>query len=724
MSILGPPKKKKYGEVFGVFLFILATLIFFSLFSYDAGDLSDTREHITNKVGIVGAYTSYALMLVLGYTSYLIPVSLVLLGVVKVMGRSNRVMLGKLVGIILTIVAISTLSSLFCPHTSTKDLPVRIEWGGTVGFMISEIIISSIGRIGAFILLFSAVLVSVVLYTDISLVLLFSWIGRVFSGIKLPSIKFIKEGEISDEGIIVETIKDQISGEGEKRIESREREGGARVGTIEIKEEGGGERQELYNILPSIDLLNKPTYPKSVVTKTELDEKLKILQLGLTQYGVKIGKCREGSIGPRFTRFLVPLEAGERISRMENLERELALLFKVDRVRITAESGRSGYIGVEVPNARERLVFIREVFESDEFINGKGALPIVLGLDQQGRPRIADLAEMPHLLIAGATNSGKSVFINVIILSLLYRFTPDYIRFLMVDLKMVELGVYGQRDRSLPHLLYQVMTTPDDAVYGLKWAVSEMEARYQLLAHMGARHISGYNQKVEREKREPSDELHPVFASPTSYKLPYLILVIDELGDLMSTQGRKVEVPLTRLAQMARAIGLHLVVATQRPSVDVITGLIKANFPTRASFRVSSKVDSRTILDRNGAENLLGKGDYLFLPVGQTEPIRLQSPLVVSDEINRVVDFLMIKREPPPLPHEGVEEEEEEEITDELYNEAVNIVVSEGQASISLLQRKLSIGYARAGRLIDMMERNGVVGPSEGSKPRQVLKDR
>jgi len=721
MSILGPPKKKKYGEVFGVFLFIIAVLIFISLFSYDAGDISDSHEHITNKVGIVGAYTSYALMLVLGYTSYLIPISLIMLGIVKVLGRSNKTMFGKLVGIVPTIVAVSTLLSLFCPYSSVKDLPMRIEWGGTIGLMISEVIISVIGRIGAFVLLFAAVLVSIVLYTDVSLLLIFTWIGKIFSGIKVPSFKVGKEEEISDIGLITETGEEPSKGIRDIKMVGDEKR---TVGeSVLEKEERMDKSREVCNELPPIDLLNKSTYPRSVVTRSELDEKLKILQMGLSQYGVRVGRCKEGSIGPRFTRFLVPLEAGERISKMENLERELALLFKVDRVRITAESGRSGYIGVEVPNAKERLVFLREALETDDYMNAKGVLPIVLGLDQQGRARIADLAEMPHLLIAGSTGSGKSVFVNVIILSLLYRFTSDYIRFLMVDLKMVELGVYSQKGRSLPHLLYQVMTTPDEAVVGLRWAVSEMEARYQLLAHVGARHISGYNQKMEKERREPSDIEHPVFSSPDSYKLPYLVIVIDELGDLMSTQGRKVEVPLTRLAQMSRAIGIHLVVATQRPSVDVITGLIKANFPTRASFRVSSKVDSRTILDRNGAENMLGKGDYLFLPVGQSEPMRLQSPLVVQEEINRVLDFLMVKRQPPPLPHEA-EVEEESEITDELYNEAVNIVVSEGQASISLLQRKLSIGYARAGRLIDMMEKNGVVGPSEGSKPRQVLKQK
>jgi S-DNA-T family DNA segregation ATPase FtsK/SpoIIIE len=721
MSILGPPKKKKYGEVFGVFLFIIAILIFISLLSYDAGDLSDSRDHITNKVGIVGAYTSYALMLILGYVSYLIPISLIILGIIKVMGRSNKVMFGKLVSIVPTVIAFSTLSALFCPYTSLKDLQMRIDWGGTVGLMISEVIISIIGRIGAFVILFAAVLVSIVLYTDVSLVLIFSWIGRIFSGVKVPLFKVGKE-EVSEGGLITEVGEEQTTGISDIKMVGEEKR--STVGKIEVKEEKVEEGREVRNILPPIDLLNKPTYPRSVVTRAELDEKLKILQMGLSQYGVRIGKCKEGSIGPRFTRFLVPLEAGERISRMENLERELALLFKVDRVRITAESGRSGFIGVEVPNAKERLVFIREAFETDDYKGAKGALPITLGLDQQGRARIADLAEMPHLLIAGATGSGKSVFVNVIILSLLYRFTQDYVRFLMVDLKRVELEGYGQKERSLPHLLYQVMTTPDNAVIGLRWAVSEMEARYQLLAQVGARHISGYNQKMVKEKREPSDEEHPVFSALDSYKLPYLIIIIDELGDLMSTQGRKIEVSLTRLAQMSRAIGIHLIVATQRPSVDVITGLIKANFPVRASFRVTSKVDSRTILDRNGAENMLGKGDYLFLPVGQSEPIRLQSPLVVSEEINRVVDFLMVKREPPPLPKEEEGGEEETEITDEFYNEAVNIVVSEGQASISLLQRKLSIGYARAGRLIDIMERNGVVGPSEGSKPRQVLKGR
>jgi len=714
MSILGPPKKKKYGEVFGVFLFIISVLIFISLLSYDPGDLSDKSEHITNKIGVLGAYISHGLMLVLGFSSFLVPIMLIMLGIVKVMGRSNKVMFGKLMSIVLILVAVSTLAGLFCPFNADEDLYKRLEWGGTVGLMMSDLIISSVGRIGAVVLLIAAILVSVVLYTDVSLLVVFSWLGGVFSRFKVPRPRFEgrKRLDVSEKEKIASTVDTGVDEAIQSSIKTPVEE---KAGVRDVYRES--------DILPPIDLLKEPPDIKTLVTRKELEEKLKILQKGLAHYGVRIGKCRVGSIGPRFTRFLVPLEAGERISRMENLERELALLFKVDKVRITAESGKSGFIGVEIPNAKERLVYLREVLETERFVEARGNLPIALGLDQQGEPKIADLAEMPHLLVAGATNSGKSVFINAIILSLLYRFTPVDIRFMMIDLKKVELSVYGQMGRAIPHLQYQVMTSADEAVAGLRWAVSEMEARYQLLAKVGARHIAGFNQKVEGKKHEVIDEPHPIFSSPHSYKLPYIIVVIDELGDLMSTQGRKIEVPLTRLAQMARAIGIHLVVATQRPSVDVITGLIKANFPTRISFRVSSKTDSRTILDRNGAENLLGNGDYLFMPIGQSEPLRLQSPLVTSEEIKKVVDFLAVKREPPPLPVEE-REEEGEEATDELYDDAVNIVVSEGQASISLLQRKLGIGYARAGRLIDMMEKNGVVGPSEGSKPRRVLRDK
>ena len=449
--------------------------------------------------------------------------------------------------------------------------------------------------------------------------------------------------------------------------------------------------------------------------------------MGLSQYGVRIGKCKEGSIGPRFTRFLVPLEAGERISRMENLERELALLFKVDRVRITAESGRSGFIGVEVPNAKERLVFIREAFETDDYKGAKGALPITLGLDQQGRARIADLAEMPHLLIAGATGSGKSVFVNVIILSLLYRFTQDYVRFLMVDLKRVELEGYGQKERSLPHLLYQVMTTPDNAVIGLRWAVSEMEARYQLLAQVGARHISGYNQKMVKEKREPSDEEHPVFSALDSYKLPYLIIIIDELGDLMSTQGRKIEVSLTRLAQMSRAIGIHLIVATQRPSVDVITGVIKANFPVRIAYQVASKIDSRTILDMGGADQLLRNGDMLYLSSSTPKPIRIQNAYISTEECEKLVEFISNQKgysKPYLLPSvlkkrgNGMYSGDD---WDEMFPDAARLILKLQNCSTSTLQRRLKLGYARAARIVDQMEEAGIVGPNQGAKGREIL---
>lgn len=361
-------------------------------------------------------------------------------------------------------------------------------------------------------------------------------------------------------------------------------------------------------------------------------------------------------------------------------------------------------------------------------------MPIALGLTMDGKPAAFDLSAMPHLLIAGATGSGKSVFLNSLIISLIFRLFPQDIRFILIDQKKVELGFYDTSSASLPHLLFRVVKSPDGACAALTWAVSEMETRYQLLADTGARNIEGYNLKMAEVSagtlisKYELNLKHPTFSLPSA-RLPYIVLIVDELSDLMAVKGRQVEEPLTRLAQMARAVGIHLVVATQRPSVDVVTGLIKANFPTRLSFKVTSKVDSRTILDRNGAENLLGRGDFLFLPVGAAEPIRIQAAFISPEEINGVVKNLYDSYggfRPPLIEKEDEFVHLEEELSDddrddELLEEAKQIVIREGKASISLLQRKLSIGYARAGRLIDLLEREGVVGPDQGSKARKVL---
>ncbi len=430
------------------------------------------------------------------------------------------------------------------------------------------------------------------------------------------------------------------------------------------------------------------------------------------------------SKGPTVTRYELQPAAGVKISRITNLADDIALNLAAGGVRIEAPIPNKAAIGIEVPNRKTSIVRLRGLVESSAFNEASSRLTVALGKDIAGNITLTDLAKMPHLLIAGSTGSGKSVCINTMIVSLLYKSTPDEVRFLMIDPKVVELGVYN----GIPHLLVPVVTDPRKAAGALNWAVGEMLSRYKTFAATGVRDLSSYNHYVEQKKTEdPTSDLKP---------MPQIVIIVDELADLMMAAPNEVEDAICRLAQMARAAGMHLVIATQRPSVDVITGVIKANVPSRIAFAVSSQVDSRTILDASGAEKLLGRGDMLFAPIGSNKPTRVQGCFVSESEIEQIVDFIKqsaaceydpnvaneIERRAVPEKngHDG-EESNPEDDTDPMLDEAVRCVSEAGQASTSLLQRKLRLGYARAGRLIDEMENRGIVGPHEGSKPRQVL---
>jgi DNA segregation ATPase FtsK/SpoIIIE, S-DNA-T family len=468
--------------------------------------------------------------------------------------------------------------------------------------------------------------------------------------------------------------------------------------------------------LPTVDMLTPPS-ARSEIADQELIERAQQLAEKCKEFNVT-GQVKQISPGPVVTTFEFKPDPGVKYSRVTGLVDDLCLGLKAESVRIDRIPGKST-VGIEVPNSKRDTIRLREVIESKKFTDSGSKLTLALGKTIDGSNYAADLAKMPHLLIAGATGAGKSVALNSILVSLLYKASPDEVKLILIDPKRLELGLYS----DIPHLLTPIVVDPKRASYALKWAVGEMENRYKHLAQYGVRNINQYNDEVcasvDRNLAEENDELPK--------PLPYIVVIIDELADLMMVSARDVEESITRLAQMARAVGIHLVLATQRPSVDVITGLIKANFPSRISFRVSSKVDSRTIIDTNGAEGLLGQGDMLFLPPGTSRLVRVHGAYVDEKEVKRICDHARAQSRPAydekvVMSEKEIEGEEMgDAVRDEKYDEALRIVIEQQKASTSLLQRRLRIGYGRAASIIDMMHREGVVGPEDGSKPRAVL---
>lgn len=500
--------------------------------------------------------------------------------------------------------------------------------------------------------------------------------------------------EIAD--IKTNGIKDYISKEAQDNV----------IETMEIDPMAGNKQYDNYKI-PPVSLLNKVnSSDKPKNAKKEVFDSAKKLEDTLQSFGVE-ARVVEISRGPAVTRYELQPSIGVKVSKIVNLADDIALNLAASGIRIEAPIPGKAAVGIEVPNKEVSSVLLREIIETDKFKNFPSKLAFVLGKDIGGESVVADISKMPHLLIAGATGSGKSVCINSLIISILYKARPDEVKLLMIDPKVVELGVYN----SIPHLLIPVVTEPKKAAGALNWAVQEMVSRYKTFAEHGVRDIKGYN----------------VLMKGTDEVLPQIVIIIDELADLMMVAPNDVEDAICRLAQMARAAGMHLVIATQRPSVDVITGIIKANIPSRISFAVSSQVDSRTILDMAGAEKLLGRGDMLFYPVGEPKPIRLQGAFISDKEVESVAEY--VKSQQTAEYSEDIMEKinTEKEINsdpgdnDELLPQAIEIIVESGQASVSMLQRRLKVGYARAARLIDQMEARGIIGGFEGSKPRQVL---
>lgn len=478
----------------------------------------------------------------------------------------------------------------------------------------------------------------------------------------------------------------------------------------EIRDIGDAQPVNEDFVLPPVSLLNPPPENDQSGEYNMIQHNAEKLEKTFHSFGVK-ASVTEVHLGPAVTKYEVMPATGVKVSRIVSLADDIALALAARDIRIEAPIPGKSAVGIEVPNTEVAMVSLREVLESRNNNRPDSKLMVALGRDISGDAVMAELNKMPHMLVAGATGSGKSVCINGIIISILMRAKPHEVKLMMIDPKMVELNVYN----GVPHLLAPVVTDPRKASQALKKVVAEMERRYDLFSHTGTRNIEGYNNHID-EWNEENEEKHP--------RLPYIVVIVDELADLMMVASSDVEDSITRIAQMARAAGIHLIIATQRPSVDVITGIIKANIPSRIAFAVSSAVDSRTILDSGGAEKLLGRGDMLYLPAGASKPTRIQGAFLSDHEVEEVVDFVISQQkaqyEESMIPTE-VEETAPEEETDELYDEAVDLVRSMQQASVSMLQRRFRIGYSRAARIVDQMEMRGVVGPHEGSKPRQVL---
>jgi len=486
-------------------------------------------------------------------------------------------------------------------------------------------------------------------------------------------------------------------------VEPRRGRGGGKDGLVwqETFDFGRGGAESFQ--LPPVGLLQTPPADQKSMTHEQLQDNAETLRKKLLDFEVE-GRIVQVSPGPIITSYEFEPSSGTKISRVVNLADDLALALKTSSVRIVGPIPGRGTVAIETPNPEMATVYLREVFQSADFADSKGRLPLAIGKDVTGGPVVADLAAMPHLLVAGATGTGKSVGLNAMICSILYKMTPAEVRFLMIDPKRLELSIY----EGIPHLLAPVVTDAKEAAARLRWIVGKMDERYKALQLKQVRSIEGFNKVV-----------------PTEERLPYWIVVIDELADLMMVSAGEVQTSLVRLAQLARAIGIHLIVATQRPSVDVVTGLIKANFPTRIAFQMASKVDSRTVLDGNGAESLLGRGDMIFLPPGANKQMRVHGAWVSDEEVKSVCEFL---RTQGVAQYEEVVLATEEEVAegndaerDSIYWDAVHLVVGQRQASISFIQRRLGLGYPKAARFIDMMEQDRIIGPGQGAKPREVL---
>jgi len=781
-------------------LMATAILLVLSLASYHPDDPllwpfgQWTGEPVSNVAGIVGAQCAELLLQLFGYAGWAIPLLLVLLGW-EVFRRQGGRALSRTTGCALLV--LSAAATLHLVLDEGVD-PATRRAGGWLGYSFAHLLSRPLNRWGALVAALACLLASLLIVTRASLIeavravwtrgaalMRNAWLAHIRrrearrkEQLRLEVARRQKERRASAAALAAEeedipephaaapiplaASDDDVvpapDGRAAAATAARKAARAAARGKATAPE---GQPQfdfveSLANYTsPPLSLLNLPQHDVQVDEK-ELVETARIITEKCREFDVT-GQVIAIQPGPVVTVFEFKPDPGVKYSRIVSLADDLCLAIEAESIRIDRIAGKST-VGIEVPNKKREIISLRELLAAERFQKAPAALTLALGKEISGEPYYADLARMPHLLVAGSTGSGKSVCMNSILTSILYKSSPDEVKFIMIDPKRLELGVY----ENIPHLLTPLVTDTKKASNALRWAVLEMERRYKQLAEAGVRGIDQYNLIVKREIHERSAAAakggKPVAAAPAPEAgaaapdgpdappatarlptnlggeplkpLPYVVILIDELADLMMTTGAEVEEAITRLAQMARAVGIHLILSTQRPSVDIITGVIKANFPCRIAMRVSSKVDSRTILDSNGAEQLLGHGDMLFIPPGSARLIRLHGPLVTEIEATRIVSFL--KKQAKPQYDESVTRDEPQggaaggaggtdEEVDPAYDQAVRMAVQMGQISVSHIQRRLKLGYARAARLVDMMEQNGIVGPADGSKPREVL---
>lgn len=740
MGTPGRLKEELKFEILGIALVALGVLGIVCLLSPSSGLISQFVDRVLKGIA--------------GEGRYLFPLLLVLAGIRLVSKRSRTQASERIYGAALLYLVALTFFHLMIPLEDSFKAGVAGDGGGVMGALLSYSFRKSFGIVGTYIILISAGIISLLLLTNLSLLTMSKGFAERVKAV-------FKKGLSSMEGFLF-TDEEEEKKEKEKKkkdsipnkpviidaedhftilesTEARTEEAGQEKGSSNplshpgrsvkpspesVEQSGTGTDKveddgisffdqehpaELSSFkLPPLTLLARPNRVKNIRFNKDISENVRILEDTLESFGVK-ARVMQVSRGPAITRYEIQPPAGVKVSRIVNLADDIALSMAAPDVRIEAPIPGKAAVGIEVPNKEISMVHLRDLLETQEFIQSKSKLTIALGKDIAGNPIMGDMGKMHHLLIAGATGSGKSVCLNTLIASILFKATPDEVKLLMIDPKMVELATYN----GIPHLVTPVVTNPRKAATSLRWAAKEMERRYELFAAAGVRDITRYNKMFITKEPECN-----------GLPLPFIIVIIDELADLMIVAPADVEDAICRLAQMARAAGIHLVVATQRPSVDVITGLIKANIPSRISFAVSSQIDSRTILDMSGAEKLLGKGDMLFFPVGASKPVRVQGAYLSDREVDELVSYLKNQAEPvydEKILKEAPPEESAPEMEDELLSQAVLILIETGHASISMLQRRLHIGYARAARLIDIMERRGIVGGYEGSKPRTIL---